>query len=69
MILIHAQYREQRGKFGLPVDRKCSCVKKLGPKTLTTPLDRLFLEDGTFVEFFSFSAHAEDVDCRGCICV
>ena len=71
VIVIHAQYREQRSTLSTVHTkyRKCSCVKKLGPKTLTTPLDRLFLEDGTFVEFFSFSAHAEDVDCRGCICL
>ena len=71
VIVIHAQYREQRSTLSTVHTkyRKCSCVKKLGPKTLTTPLDRLFLEDGTFVEFFSFSAHAEDIDCRGCICL
>ena len=49
------------------VDWKCSCVKKFGPKALTTPLDRLFQEDETF--FFSFSAHAEDVDYKACICL
>ena len=36
-----------------------------GPKALTTSVDRPFLEDGTFLEFLSFSAHVEDVDCRG----
>ena len=48
------------------IDWKCSCVKTFGPKALTTPLDRLFLEGETF---FLFSAHAEDVDCKGCICL
>ena len=23
----------------------------------------------SIIEFFSFSTHAEDVDCRGCICL
>ena len=48
------------------IDWKCSCVKTFGPKALTTPLDRLFLEGETF---FLFSTHAEDVDCKGCICL
>ena len=40
-----------------------------GPKALTTSIDRLSLEDGIYVKFFSFSAYAEDVDYRGYFCL
>ena len=48
------------------VDRERSCARCLGQRQ---SIDRLFLEEGTFVEFLSFSAHAEDVDCRGYFCL